>query len=81
MSESINIQSSQSLSIAGLIKASNDFDRIMLEAVEAGIESGRSMGVIEAYNLLVNEGYLDAAETLMDLINEDTESRAMRADA
>lgn len=60
---------------------SRDYDRIVLEAVEAGIESGRSMGIIEAYNFLLLEGYTSAAETLMQLITEDETSRNNKANA
>jgi len=58
-----------------------EFERIMLEAVEAGIESGISIGVLEAYNFLVREGHSAAAETLMDLVNEDTEARKIKGDS
>ena len=58
-----------------------DFDRVMLEAVEAGIESGISIGVLEAYNFLVREGHSAAAETLMYLVNEDTEARKIKGDS
>jgi hypothetical protein len=50
-------------------------DREILEAVEAGIESGISMGIIEAYNFLVVEGHAAAAESLMQLIAEDEEEK------
>jgi len=82
MSESIDTHKHETLVVENLLKtASSDLDRIMLEAVEAGMETGRSIGVIEAYNVLVNEGYVDAAEALMDLINEEAETRMARGDA
>ena len=56
-------------------------DRVILEAVEAGMESGRSMGIIEAYNLLLMEGHGAAAEILMQLIAEDEEARKNKASA
>jgi len=64
-----------------LLKTASDLDRVMLEAVEAGIETGRSMGVIEAYNVLINEGHLLAAECLIGLIEEEAEIRRAKADA
>lgn len=81
MSESISAQKHESLVVENLLKTANDLDRIMLEAVEAGMESGRSMGVIEAYNFLINEGHHDAAECLIELIEEETEIRKKTADA
>lgn len=58
-----------------------NLDKVMLEAVEAGIESGISIGVLEAYNYLVMQGYSAAAESLMHLVNEDTEARKIKGDA
>jgi hypothetical protein len=58
-----------------------EFDRILLEAVEAGIESGRSIGVLEAYNFLIREGFDAAAEILMILVDEETETRKIKGDA
>jgi hypothetical protein len=81
MSESIDTHKHETLVVENLLKTTSDLDRIMLEAVEAGMETGRSIGVIEAYNVLVNEGYVDAAEALMDLINEEAETRMARGDA
>jgi hypothetical protein len=81
MSESIDTHKHETLVVENLLKTASDLDRIMLEAVEAGMETGRSIGVIEAYNVLVNEGYVDAAEALMDLINEEAETRMARGDA
>ena len=63
----------EAITIDSLLSTAKDVDRIMLEAVEAGVESGRSMGVIEAYNLLVVEGYTAAAEVLMQLIEEGSQ--------
>lgn len=81
MSESIEAQKYETFVAENLLKVASDLDRVMLEAVEAGMESGRSMGVIEAYNLLINEGHHGAAECLMSLIEEEAEIRKARADA
>lgn len=70
-----------SLLIENLIKTSEQVDRIISEAVDAGIESGRSIGVIESYNFLLNAGHIDAAELLMDLITEENEIRKSIADS
>ena len=75
------VHTKNTVSVESLMSVTREFDRIMLEAVEAGIETGRSMGVIEAYNLLVNEGHAGVAEILMELINEDAEARMAKADA
>ena len=48
-----------------------DIDSVILQAVEAGIESGKSIGVLEAYNLLVREGYGVAAEVMLQLIEDN----------
>lgn len=81
MSESIDTHKHETLVVENLLKTANDLDRIMLEAVEAGMESGRSIGVIEAYNFLINEGHHEAAECLIELIEEETENRRSIADA
>lgn len=58
-----------------------NFDRLLLEAVEAGIESGRSMGIIEAYNFLIMEGHTAAAESMMQLITEEEEVKTSKPSA
>ena len=58
-----------------------DYDRLLIEAVEAGVESGRSIGVLESYNFLVREGFSAAAEVLMQLVEEEAESRKSKGDA
>jgi hypothetical protein len=63
------------LTIENLLRSSENFDRLILEAVDAGIESGRSIGVIESYNILVREGYGSAAELLMQLISEEDQTK------
>ena len=63
------------LTIENLIRSSEDFDRLILEAVDAGIESGRSIGVIECYNTLIREGYGSVAELLMQLISEEDQTK------
>lgn len=81
MSESIEAPKHETLVVENLLKTASDLDRIMLEAVEAGMESGRSIGVIEAYNFLISEGHQEAAECLIGLIEEETEIRRSIADA
>ena len=71
----------ENLIVENLFKIAIDIDRIMLEAVEAGMESGRSVGVIEAYNLLSFAGYHEAAECLIELIEEEDNIRKSIADA
>jgi hypothetical protein len=58
-----------------------NFDKIILDSVESGIESGRSIGILESYNFLVKEGYPHAAEALLVLVNEDEKTRKERGDA
>ena len=60
-----DLKTEELISIENLLKSVKDFDRLILEAVDAGIESGRSIGVIEAYNILIREGYGDVAELLV----------------
>jgi hypothetical protein len=71
----------ENLIVENLFKTAVEVDRIMLEAVEAGMESGRSIGVIEAYNLLFSAGYYEAAECLIKLIEEEDNIRKSIADA
>jgi hypothetical protein len=66
-----DLKTEELISIENLLKSVKDFDRLILEAVDAGIESGRSIGVIEAYNILIREGHGAAAELLMNIISED----------
>lgn len=47
-----------------------NIDSVILQAVEAGIESGKSIGILEAYNLLVREGHTAAAEVMLQLIDD-----------
>lgn len=70
VSDSKTVTQEEALTIENILSIAKDVDRIMLEAVEAGMESGRSVGVLEAYNLLILEGHSDAAEILMQLIEE-----------
>lgn len=69
------------VTISGLLRAAKNFDKVILDSVEAGMESGRSIGVLESYNFLIREGFEDAAEALMELIYEDEQNRKSRADA
>jgi len=81
MSEAIDQSQLDALAIENFLKATKDFDRILLETIDAGIESGRSMGVIESYNFLIREGHTAAAEVLMQLVEEEAESRKQMGDA
>ena len=75
------VSESEMMSIGDLLKAVKNFDKIVLDSVEAGMESGRSIGVLESYNFLIREGFDEAAEALMELVYEDEENRKTRADA
>lgn len=81
MSEYIYAQQYDNLAIENLLKIVNDLDRIMLETVEAGMESGRSIGVLQSYNILVEAGYHEAAECLIELIEEEDNIRKSISDA
>lgn len=76
-----NEEQLNSVVIEGFLKASEDFNKILLDAVEAGMESGRSVGVLESYNFLVREGFTEAADVLLELVQEDEKNRKLRADA
>lgn len=69
------------MSANDLLNVAKNFDKIILDSVEAGLESGRSMGVLESYNFLIREGFGEAAEALMILVYEDEDSRKLRSDA
>lgn len=81
MSQVQNVSEVELMSISDLLKAAKNFDKIVLDSVEAGMESGRSIGVLESYNFLIREGFDEAAEALMELVYEDEENRKLRADA
>lgn len=81
MSQVQRVSEMEMMSIGDLLKAAKNFDKIVLDSVEAGMESGRSIGVLESYNFLIREGFDEAAEALMELVYEDEESRRSKADA
>lgn len=81
MSQTQEIKEVELMSIGDLLKTAKNFDKIILDSVEAGIESGRSIGVLESYNFLIREGFDDAAEALMELVYEDEDNRKLKADA
>lgn len=81
MSHTQQISEGEVSTIDDLLIAAKNFDKIILDSVEAGMESGRSIGVLESYNFLVREGFGEAAEALMELVYEDEQNRKARADA
>jgi len=81
MSQSQDVTQIDTKLIKDLLRAAENFDKIILDSVDAGLESGRSIGVIESYNFLVKEGFEEAAEALMILVFEDEDNRKRRADA
>ena len=64
-----------------LLRASEELDRLLQEAVESGVETGRSIGVIEAYNILVLNGHKAAARLVMELVEEEAIFRKAIGDA
>lgn len=81
MSQVHQISEEELMSISDLLKATKNFDKIILDSVEAGMESGRSIGVLESYNFLIREGFDAAAEALMELVYEDEQNRKIKGDA
>lgn len=81
MSQIYQLQEDELTTISDLLKTAKNFDKIILDSVEAGMESGRSIGVLESYNFLVREGFEAAAEALMELIYEDEKARKSKGDA
>jgi len=81
MSHTQEVSEVDVISINDLLKVAKNFDKIVLDSVEAGMESGRSIGVLESYNFLIREGFDEAAEALMILVYDDEDSRKRRADA
>lgn len=81
MSQVQKISETELMSIGDLLKAVKSFDKVVLDSVEAGMESGRSIGVLESYNFLIREGFDEAAEALMELVYEDEQNRKNKGDA
>lgn len=81
MSQLHQISEEEVTTIGDLLNAAKNFDKIILDSVEAGMESGRSIGVLESYNFLVREGFDAAAEALMELVYEDEQNRKIKGDA
>lgn len=69
------------MTVEDLLTTAKNFDKIIMDSVEAGMESGRSVGVLESYNFLVREGFDEAAEALMELVYEDEQNRKNKGDA
>lgn len=67
--------------ISDLLRASAMMDRLLAEAVESGIDTGRSLGAIEAYNLLMREGHTDAARVVLELVEDEMMYRKSIGDA
>lgn len=56
-------------------------DKVLNDALETGIELGRSYGLLEAHNFLIQNGFVEAAELLHESINNDEENRTTLVDA
>lgn len=75
MQDTNAIKELESMTTEELFSIVKNFDRIIVESVEAGVETGKSLGVLESYNFLLREGFKDAANALMVLVEEDEENR------
>lgn len=75
------ISEEELMTVDDLLTTAKNFDKIIIDSVEAGMESGRSVGVLESYNFLVREGFDEAAEALMELVYEDEQNRKNKGDA
>jgi hypothetical protein len=81
MSQIHQINEEELMTVEDLLTTAKNFDKIIMDSVEAGMESGRSVGVLESYNFLVREGFDEAAEALMELVYEDEQNRKNKGDA
>lgn len=81
MSQIQRINEEELMTVDDLFTTAKNFDKIIMDSVEAGMESGRSVGVLESYNFLVREGFDEAAEALMELVYEDEQNRKNKGDA
>jgi len=81
MSRIYQINEEELMTVEDLLTTAKNFDKIIMDSVEAGMESGRSVGVLESYNFLVREGFDEAAEALMELVYEDEQNRKNKGDA
>lgn len=81
MSQIHQINEEELMTVDDLLTTAKNFDKIIIDSVEAGMESGRSVGVLESYNFLVREGFDEAAEALMELVYEDEQNRKNKGDA
>ena len=55
-----------------LLKAAADLDRLIKEAADAGFDSGRVYGIVEAYNFLISRGQKIPANMLRSLLEDET---------
>jgi hypothetical protein len=49
--------------ITDMLSAAKDIDRLLEEATESGMESGRILGLVEAHEFLTKNGHTKAANS------------------
>jgi hypothetical protein len=82
MSQSNQVKAGEvAFTLGDLLRAAQELDRLLHEAVEAGVDSGRTMGVLEAYNVLVRAGHKEAATKVMELVEDENMFRKSIGDA
>jgi hypothetical protein len=53
-----------------LLNSAQEWNRLLQEANDAGFETGRAIGIVEAYETLNKAGYVRAAKIVKGLLDE-----------
>lgn len=69
------------LLIEELTNSAQQWDRLLQEANDAGFEVGRSIGIVEAYEMLNKAGYVRAAKLVKQLVDEQYYFMKSKGDA
>jgi len=59
-----------SYALIDFTKAVDNMDNMLADAVSSGVESGRLLGMLEAYDYLVEKGFIKASDSLKKHIDE-----------
>ena len=59
-----------SFALIDFAKAVDNMDSMLSDAVSSGVESGRLLGLIEAYDYLVAKGFVKASDSLKQHLDD-----------
>lgn len=67
--------------IEELLRSAQEWQRLLEESHDAGFDVGRSVGVVDAYNILEKAGYVRAAKLVKQLVDDQVYFMKSRGDA